>query len=200
MDIEGLDYNTQREALVLPEYGRAVQKMVDHAKTLPTKEERLQCAESIIAVMAKMSPQGRDSADYRRKLWDHLAIMSHFELDIDYPYDISSARSMAERPQSVGYPQSDIPIRHYGKLILDSIEHLKTMPAGSERDELVRNVANQMRRCLVLWGHGSNDGERVASDLARLTDGAVQLDLSEFKFEPVNIREMTMADKGKKRR
>lgn len=199
MNIEGLDYNTQRERLVLPEYGRSVQSMVDHAKTLPTKDERQRCAEGIVAIMAKMFPQGRDNTDHKRKLWDHLAMMSRFELDIDYPYDVSSARHMAERPQAVAYAQSDISVRHYGKLLLATIERLKTMPAGDERDELTRQTANQMKRSLVLWGHGSNDDERIASDLARLTDGAVQIDLSTFKFEPVNVRELT-ADRDKKKR
>lgn len=187
MNIEGLDYNTRREQLVLPEYGRGVQSMVDHAKTLPTKEERQRCAESIVAIMGKMFPYSSEGGDHKRKLWDHLAIMSRFELDIDYPCDISSAKSMAVKPQSLGYPQGDIPVRHYGKLIFDTIARLKTMPAGDERDELIRLTANQMKRNLVLWGHGSNTDERVASDLARFTDGEVQLDLSTFRFEPVNV-------------
>ena len=85
MQIEGLDYNTQREKLILPEYGREVQKMVEHAITLPSKAERQQCAQTIIAIMDRMYPANRESADYKQKLWDHLAIMSHFELDIDWP-------------------------------------------------------------------------------------------------------------------
>ena len=106
MNIKGLDYNTQREKLVLPEYGREVQNMVDHAISLPTKEERQRCAETIIRIMDRMFPQNRDSADYEQKLWDHLAIMSGFQLDIDYPYDVSSAMKIATKPQPLASSRS----------------------------------------------------------------------------------------------
>ena len=85
MNIEGLDYNTQREKLVMPEYGREVQSMIDYAVTLEDKEERKQCATAIVAIMERMFPQSAGTADFRQKLWDHLAIMSGFKLDIDYP-------------------------------------------------------------------------------------------------------------------
>ena len=189
MNIEGLDYNTQREQLVLPEYGREIQKMVDHVLTLPTKEERQACAESIIATMSILFPQGYDAIDLEHKLWDHLAIMSNFQLDIDYPFDVSEAIKAATKPQRVGYTSSHIPVRHYGKLLFDTFERLKNMPEGEERDALVRLTANQMKRALVEWGHGAADNERVASDLAAFTNGKIQLDLDTFKFEKLPARE-----------
>ena len=94
MNINGLDYNTQRERLILPEYGREIQNMVDYCVALPTKEERQRCAATIVATMDRMVPQNRNNANYKQKLWDHLALMSDFKLDIDWPYDISEARSM----------------------------------------------------------------------------------------------------------
>ena len=189
MNIEGLDYNTQREQLVLPEYGREIQKMVDHALTLPTKEDRQACAESIIATMSILFPQGYDAIDLEHKLWDHLAIMSNFQLDIDYPFDVSEAIKAATKPQRVGYTSSHIPVKHYGKLLFDTFERLKNMPEGEERDALVRLTANQMKRALVEWGHGAADNERVASDLAAFTNGKIQLDLDTFKFEKLPARE-----------
>ena len=189
MNIEGLDYNTQREQLVLPEYGREIQKMVDHALTLPTKEERQACAESIIATMSILFPQGYDAIDLEHKLWDHLAIMSNFQLDIDYPFDVSEAIKAATKPQRVGYTSSHIPVRHYGKLLFETFERLKNMPEGEERDALVRLTANQMKRALVEWGHGAADNERVASDLAAFTNGKIQLALDTFKFEKLPARE-----------
>ena len=189
MNIEGLDYNTQREQLVLPEYGREIQKMVDHALTLPTKEERQACPESIIATMSILFPQGYDAIDLEHKLWDHLAIMSNFQLDIDYPFDVSEAIKAATKPQRVGYTSSHIPVRHYGKLLFETFERLKNMPEGEERDALVRLTANQMKRALVEWGHGAADNERVASDLAAFTNGKIQLDLDTFKFEKLPARE-----------
>ena len=111
MNIEGLDYNTQREQLVLPEYGREIQKMVDYAVALPTKEERQACAESIITTMIRMFPQGYDSVDFEQKLWDHLAIMSNFQLDIDYPFDVSNATRIATKPEPMSYSHTYIPVR-----------------------------------------------------------------------------------------
>ena len=172
MQIEGLDYNTQREKLILPEYGREVQKMVEHAITLPSKAERQQCAQTIIAIMDRMYPANRESADYKQKLWDHLAIMSHFELDIDWPYDIKQAHAV----------------------------DAKTMEPGKERDNLVKLTANQMKRCLYQWSHGSSDDEKVASDLAKFTDGKIQLDLSTFKFEKIDVREFTEKKRNNKKK
>lgn len=190
MNIEGLDYNTKREKLILPEYGREVQNMVDYAVSLPTKEERQRCAEAIVAIMDRMFPQNRDSADHAQKLWDHLAIMSNFKLDIDYPYDVSQAKTITKKPDPMPYPMAKIPVRHYGKMMFEVFDKLKSMEPGEERDELIRLTANQMKRDLYQWGHGSSDDEKVASDLARYTDGKVQLDLDHFEFDKVEPREM----------
>ena len=199
MNIEGLDYNTQREKLALPEYGREIQRMVDHAKTLPDKKERQRCAQTIVAIMDRMFPQNRQNADYKHKLWDHLALMSNFELDIDWPYDIHQAADITPRPEPMPYPMKDIAVRHYGYMVFELFDKLKQMPPGKERDELARVTANQMKRNLMLWSHGSSDDEKVASDLARFTDGKIQLDLSTFKFEKVSMRDMEVRTKKKKR-
>lgn len=200
MNIEGLDYNTQRKKLLMPEYGREIQKMVDYAVALPDKAQRQQCAEAIIDVMARMTPQGQDSADYEQKLWDHLAVISDFKLDIDWPTDVSEAKKIATRPQLMEYPMTRIPVRHYGKMMFSIFEQLKTMQPGPERDELVRQTANQMKRCLVQYSHGSADNEKVASDLARFTDGAIQLDLDTFVFERINERELMPTHSNNKKR
>lgn len=199
MNIKGLDYNTQREQLVLPAYGREIQNMVNHAVGLPTKEERQRCAQTIIGIMERMYPQVRENADYKQKLWDHLAIMSNFQLDIDYPFDVSEALKIATRPEPLAYPMSNIPVRHYGKLIFRMCEQLKNMPAGEQRDELTRMTANQMKRDLLQWGHCSNEEEKIADDLARFTDGVIQIDLHTFKFEKINEREF-LAQRTKKKK
>lgn len=185
MEIQGLDYNTQRETLLMPEYGREVQRMIDHAVSLPTKEERQLCAETIIRLMENKNPQVRENADYQQTLWDHLYLMSHKQLDIDWPYDVSEAEKIHTKPQPMKVmKQGEQPyLRHYGRLIQESFEKLKQMPEGEERDELVRLTANQMKRDLITWGHGSIDDEKVADDLARYTDGVIQIDLNTFRFE-----------------
>lgn len=182
MNIQGLDYNTQREKLVLPEYGREIQSMVDYAVALTDRAERQRCANTIVQIMQRMVPQIQGTPDYRHKLWDHLAIMSNFQLDIDYPFDVSQAHKMATRPEPLPYPMTRIPVRHYGHMVFQMLEQLKTMPDGPEYKELVRLTANQMKRDLYQWGHGNVDDERIVSDIANLTDGRVQLDLSHFVF------------------
>lgn len=198
MNIEGLDYNTQREKLVLPEYGREVQSMVDYAVALPTKAERQSCANAIIAIMRCMFSQSADAEGFERKLWDHLAMMSNFKLDIDYPFDVTEAQTILSKPEPMTYPMNNIPVRHYGKMMFELFDKLKTMPEGPDRDALVRMVANQMKRDLMVWGHGSSDDEKVASDLAYFTDGKVQLDLDKFKFAKIEVKE-NERKRGKKK-
>ncbi len=197
MNIEGLDYNTQRSRLVLPEYGREVQDMVDYALTLENKSDRQRCANTIIATMERMLPQVKENADYKQKLWDQLALMSNFELDIDWPYDISEAKTIQAKPEPMSYPMSHIPIRHYGKMLFDMFDRLQEMEPGRERDALARLTANQMKRDLMQWSHGHSDDEKVADDLARFTNGKIQLDLSTFKFDKIDLREVEKKRKRK---
>ena len=198
MDIKGLDYNTQREKLIMPEYGREIQKMVEYACELPTKEERLKCAKTIIRQMETKNPLLRENADYEQTLWDHLYLMSHRELDIDWPFDVSEADKILSKPNPMKLPNGNIKLRHYGHLVEELFEQLKTMPEGEERDALVSKTANQMKRDLATWGHGSMDDERVASDLARFTDGVIQLDLNSFVFEKLNNNDKKQSGKKKK--
>ena len=201
MNIEGLDYNTQREKLVMPEYGREVQNMVNHAMTLKTKQERQRWANAIIKVMGQMTLKNRESIDHERKLWDHLAIMSDFKLDIDYPFDVSSALKIAAKPEPMPYPMEQIPVRHYGKMMFEIFDKLKSMPEGKERDELTRLTANQMKQNLMQWSQGSIDDEKIASDLARFTDGVIQLDLATFKFNtPYPTKQIPQGQLAKKRK
>ncbi len=197
MNINGLDYNTQRERLILPEYGREIQNMVDYCVALPDKGERQRCAATIIATMERMVPQNRSNGDYKRKLWDHLALMSNFKLDIDWPYDITEAQAMQAKPKPMKYPSENIRVRHYGQYIFKLFERLKTMEPGTARDNLMRLTANQMKRDLMLWSHGYTDDEKVADDLARYTDGKIQLDLAHFKFAKVDLRD---TEKKRKRK
>ena len=194
MNIQGLDYNTKREALQLPDYGREIQKMIEVAVGLPTKEERLQCAKTIVKLMETKVPQIRENTDYKQTLWDHLYLMSHKQLDIDWPYDVSGAENIHSKPAPLPLPQNGIRMRHYGRLVEELCVKLKTMPAGRERDELARLTANQMKRDLALWGHGSVDDEKVADDIASMTDGAIQLDLNKLSLDRI----MSVGDEPKR--
>lgn len=198
MNIEGLDYNTQREKLVLPEYGREIQNMVDYAVAIEDRGERQRCAETIVAIMKRMFPDGSNAEDQERKLWDHLAIMSDFKLDIDYPYDVTHAEQIAQKPEPMEYPMKKISVRHYGAMVFELFEKLKSMEPGEERDELMKLTANQMRRNLMQWSHGSSDEEKVASDLARFTDGKIQLDLDNFRFDRIVEHDVQKSNKKKR--
>ena len=200
MNIEGLDYNTQRERIKLNEYGREIQQMVDYCVSIPDREERQVCAEAIIDTMRKMNPSDQNINDRMQTLWDHLALMSDFKLDIDYPVEITTAEQMASKPEPVAYPNTRIPVRHYGRALFELFDTLKTMEPGEERDTLVRMTANQMKRCLLLWGHGNGDDEKVADDLARFTDGVIQLDLDSFRFDKIDVLSIAQQAKQKKQK
>ena len=197
MNIKGLDYNTQREKLVMSEYGREIQKMIEIACELPTKEERLKCAYTIVKLMETKNPQLKENDDFEQTLWNHLYLRSHRELEIDWAFYINEADSNLSKPKSMNLPKDGVKLRHYGRLVEELFEKLKTMPEGEERDTLVRYTANQMKRDLVQYGHGYMDDERIADDLARFTDGVIQIDLSTFKFEKVSVSE---EKKGKKKK
>ena len=198
MNIKGLDYNTHREQLLMPEYGREIQKMVDYAVSLTDKSERQNCAEEIIRMMETKVPELHDNVDFEQTLWDHLYLMSHKQLDIDWPFDVTAAEKLQEKPKAIPLPQEGMRLRHYGKLLEQLFEKLKTMPEGEERDTLAYYTANQMKRNLMTWGHGSMSDEKVADDLARFTDGVIQLDLSTMKLDKVTAIEEPKAKKKKK--
>lgn len=197
MNIDGLDYNTQREKLILSEYGREIQDMVNYALTLEDKAERQHCAETIVQIMGRMTPNNTDAESKKQKLWDHLAIISNFKLDIDYPVDLSTAHHLTGKPEPIAYSHNRIPVRHYGKMIYDTLQKIKDMEQGAQRDELIRQTANHMRNSLSQWGHGSIDEERVISDIENFTNGKVQLDANTFQFS--NSNPVTYDKKRKKR-
>lgn len=170
-----MDYNTQRPRLVLPEYGRLVQNMVDYAVGLTDRAQRQALAETIVNVMAGFFPAGRSQPDFRHKLWDHLALMSDYRLDVDYPYPITPKQADTA-PKRLPYPQSRIKYRHYGLLIEELTRKLKEMPEGEERRQLALLVAGQMKRSLGEWNKDALNDRKIVDDLARYTDGAVVLE------------------------
>jgi hypothetical protein len=160
----------------MPEYGRGVQQMVEHCKTLADREERMRCARTIIATMANMSEQTADKEDFFKKLWNHLAAMAQYELDIDYPVEIERMDDEAALPEQIPYPQHRIRQRNYGTIVEQFTEHLATMEATPQRDELTIMVANHMKRDLSNWSTDSMSDEKVMDDMAFYTDGKIQLD------------------------
>ena len=175
-------YNTQRKKLPMPEYGRGIQEMVDYALTIENREERQRCANTIVSIMGNMFPHLRDVPDFKHKLWDHLAAMADYKLDIDYPYEINTGKAIGRKPAPMAYPMKKIRYRHYGALLETLTRKLAEMPEGEEREELTLLVAGQMKRSLGNWNKDAMDDEKVALDLEHYTHGAVHLDKERFRL------------------
>lgn len=196
-----MKYNTQEKTLPMPEYGRAVQKMVDHAVTIEDRAERQRCANTIIAVMGNMFPQLRDVADFNHKLWDHLAVMSDFKLDIDYPYEVVKPETLHPTPERLPYPKGGIRYRHYGRCIEEMMKKACEMPDGGERDELLRLIAAQMKKEYVLWNKESVEDGKIIEDIREYSDGRINLSEEELKLgvyrAPVHQYNNRNKNKGK---
>lgn len=191
----------------MPEYGRGIQNMVDHALTLTDRAERQRCAHTIVSIMGNMFPHLRDVPDFKHKLWDHLAIMADYKLDIDYPYEITKSELLMSKPQPMVYPMKRIRYRHYGFLLETLLRQMKDMPEGEERDALTQMVADQMKRSLFNWNKDAMEDDKIAADVAYYTDGKVKLDLEHFRFAPLqgktpvmhSIQARSFRRNGKKR-
>ena len=170
-----MKYNTQEKALPMPEYGRAVQKMVDHAITIEDRAERQRCANTIIAVMGNMFPQLRDVAEFNHKLWDHLAVMADFKLDIDYPYELADPSTLHPTPERIPYPKGNIRYRHYGHCIEEMMQKACGMPDGEERNELLRLIAAQMKKEYILWNKDNVEDSKIIEDIREYSNGQICL-------------------------
>lgn len=159
----------------LPEYGRSIQNMVDHALTIEDRAERQRCANTIINIMGSMFPHLRDVPDFKHKLWDHLAIMSDFKLDIDYPYEIIRKDNLDTKPDSIPYSNTKILYRHYGRTLEVLIKKAIEFPEGDERQNLIALICNHMKKDYLAWNKDTVDDRKIADDLAELSDGKLQL-------------------------
>jgi len=169
------DYNTQRKRMALPEYGRNIQKMVDHIKTIKDREVRNRAAATVIHIMGNLNPQLRDQGDFRHKLWDHLAIIADFDLDIDAPYTPPERSKLTEKPNRVSYPEGNIRFLHYGKIIELLIEAAVKMDDGEEKDYLISLIAYQMKKAYLTWNRGQVTDELIFSDLKFLSGGKLKI-------------------------
>ena len=194
-----MTYNTQREQLILPEYGRGIQEMVDICLSLEDRAERQQCAETIIRIMATMNPDVRQQPDYERRLWDQLAILSHYQLDIDYPYEVVKQEDISAKPRPLKYPMQRIRYRHYGHLIEAFMKHLKEMPSGTDNEALTAMMANFMKRSLYNWNRDAMDERKVESDLHAYTDGHATLPEG-FHYASVTNGHMPGSNASKKKK
>ena len=171
-----MKYNTEEKKLVMPEYGRNIQNMVDYCVAIEDREERKRCANTIINIMGNMFPHLRDVNDFKHILWDHLAIMADFKLDIDYPYEIVKKENLYARPPRIPYNNNRIRYRHYGKTLELMIRKATELEAGVEKDQLIKLLATQMKKSFLTWNKESDDDRKIFKDLDELSSGKIVLD------------------------
>lgn len=179
-----LEYNSERSHLIIPEYGRHLQKMVEYAVSIEDDKERNKVAQSIIAVMGNMNPHLRDVPDFQHKLWDQLFIISDFKLEVDSPFPKPTPEMLAERPDRLEYPENNPKYRFYGNNIKKMIDEVKDWEEGDLKEALVLSIANHMKKSYLNWNRDSVDDNVIFDHLKDLSNGKLNLknadeDLSE---------------------
>ena len=168
-----MEYNTQKKRLSLPEYGRNIQNMVNFCLTIQNRNDRNRCANTIISIMGNMFPHFRDVNDFKHILWDHLAVMADFKLDVDYPYEVLQQEQFYKRPPKVPYPSHDIIYRHYGEILENMVQEACDMEDGEAKEFFIRLIANQMKKSYLQWNKDSVDNRKILKDLADLSEGRI---------------------------
>lgn len=176
-----MKYNTEREKLNIPEYGRNVQGLVDYALTIEDREKRTAFAGIIINAMAQVNPSVKELSDYKHKLWDHLFIMSDYRLDVDSPYPKPVKEELDTKPERLAYKSSMIRFRPYGKLIENVIDKVITMPEGEEKNVLIGMIAQYLKKAYLQWNVNSCDDEVILKHFEQLSHGQLKLQ-EDFKL------------------
>ena len=184
----------------MPEYGRGVQMMVDMAVQIEDREERQRCAQTIVKIMSGLLPSTASRDDDEHRLWNHLARIANYKLDIDYPVNIVPQEEVQAHPAPLPYPMKPIKRRHYGYLVEQVLDYAKTVEDEEQRRLITECVANQMKQDLFIWNRDSMDNDLVAQDIERYSDGALSLDLDNFIFEAVGESPLQNSEGGKKRK
>ncbi len=193
-----LEYNTQREKLVLPEYGRNVQQMVDYCMTIADREERTRCAYAIVDIMSNLFSNQKDVDDFNKMLWNQLAIMSDFKLDIDYPCEVIKPENLHSKPEAVPYRLTPIRFRHYGKILEKLIGIASDMPEGEEREQLVMMLAAHMKKLMLAVNKDGVDDEKIFKDLAFYSNGKINLDANVCHLP--DFKDLTQTNNGNKKK
>lgn len=170
-----MDYNTERPQLLMPEYGRNIQQLVEHCKTLESKEERNEMAVGIIEFMGQRNPHLRDEENYKHKLWDHLFILANHELDVDSPYPILTAEDLITKPRKMDYPSLDNAYKFYGKSILQLIEKAIALEEGEEKEALIQVIANNMKKSYNVYNKEHVQDDVIFRHLKELSDNRLDL-------------------------
>lgn len=168
-----MDYNTQREKLMMPEYGRHVQEMINYVKNLPDKEKRNEQIQAVVAVMGTLNPQLRDINDFKHKLWDHVQIISDFQIDIDSPYPTPTKETLHTRPDPIPLQKTPIKAAHYGRNIQNMIEVIAAREDDEVKTYMIKTLASYMKQQYLIWNKDSVSEETIFKDIYRLSDGRI---------------------------
>ena len=180
-----MEYNTTRSKMNISEYGRNIQKMIEQIMTIEDRDRRNYLARATISVMGQLNPHLRDVNDFKHKLWDHLFIMSDFQLDVDSPYPIPSRETLTRKPEPLNYSTNNITFKHYGRHIEQIIEKACEMEEGQIKDTLVRLIANHLKKSYLIWNRDAVNDEEIAEHLKVLSKGKLKLQ-EDFKLSDSN--------------
>ena len=178
--MEVLQYNTDRTQLIIPEYGRHVQIMVNQLMATQNREDRNQMSKAIIGIMGNMNPHLRDVPDFQHKLWDQLFIMSDFELDVDSPFEKPQRELLMQKPERLAYPKTNLKYRFYGNNIKNMINVAKDWEEGDMKNALVYNIANHMKKCFLNWNKDTVEDEVILKHLTELSEGKLLVNESDL--------------------
>jgi hypothetical protein len=176
------DYNTSRKKLALPEYGRHIHKLVDYIVNIKDPEERNKATRALINIMGNLNPHLRDVADFKHKLWDHLAIISDFKLDIDSPYPVPTIAILTEKPRIVPYNQGSITYKHYGKVLERMVKKATEMPDNDEKKVLIEALANIMKKQYLTWNREAVNDSNIFKDLSELSNKLINISTQDMKL------------------
>ena len=192
-EVSYLEYNSQRSHLIIPEYGRHLQKLIDQATAIEERDERNKAARYIISVMGSLNPHLRDVPDFQHKLWDQLFIMSDFNLDVDSPYPIPSKDILTQKPDRLNYPQNFPKYRFYGNNIKYMIDVANSWEESELKNALVLVIANHMKKCYLSWNKDTVTDEVIFEHLMELSGG--KLNLSKSNEELSNTQDLMKVNK-----
>lgn len=172
---DSLDYNTLREKLLMPEYGRHVQKMIEYVTGLPDKEKRNEQIQTVVSVMGTINPQLRDYGDFKHKLWDHVQIISDFKIDIDSPYPVPTKENLAAKPNPIPLEKTPVKASHYGRNIQNMLEVIANHEDGEVKTHMIKTIACYMKQQYLIWNKDSVTEETIFNDIYKLSDGKIRV-------------------------
>lgn len=196
-----LEYNGERPHLIIPEYGRHIQKLIDHCILIEDVEERNKMARAIVDVMGNLQPHLRDVPDFKHKLWDQLFIMSDFKLEVDSPYEKPEREVLQAKPEALAYPKSASKYRFYGNNIQTMIDVALTWEEGEPRDALYFAIANHMKKCYLNWNKDTVEDSVIFQHLIELSNGKIDLTQSTEPLSEIKelLRKRKPSQKNKPR-